>query len=91
MAADFITIDKTKQHGNNTVRASNNLENSINEVIDLEAHAQRMWDTGDFTLLESKFGLTAGAGANFLTLLGNLKTALAAAAVTEFVNRTAGQ
>lgn len=91
MAADFISVDRTKQLGNSAVRLAGLIQESQNLCDDLKANADHQWDTGDYTLLESKFGLAAGAGANFLTLLGNVQTALGAAALAEYVARVANQ
>lgn len=91
MAADFIEIDRSKQHGNQSVRLAGLLQETQNLCEDLEGNAQRMWDVGDHTLLEQQFGLETGAGANFLTLLGSVKTALEAAILQEYVARVANQ
>jgi hypothetical protein len=50
-----------------------------------------MWEVGEWSTLESKFGLQAGAGANFLSLLGQVKEALEAPILLEFTSRVAGQ
>ena len=91
MAADFIVIDRTKQHGNSPVRLAGLLQEVQDLAENLDANAQRMWDTGVFTVLESQFGLAVGSGANFLSLLGSVKTALNAAILQEYVARAAGQ
>ena len=91
MAADFISIDRSKQHGNQTVSAAGRLQEVQDIVDDLEANAQHMWDAGQYDMLESKFGLQPGAGANFLSLLGQVRTALRVPILTEFVSRVAGQ
>lgn len=92
MAADFIVVDRTDQHGNSTVRLANLLRETQDLAADLLANAGHMWDTGpDYTQLESLFGLSAGSGGNFLTLLTNVDTALGDSSLTEFVARVAGQ
>lgn len=91
MAADFNTVDRSKQHGNKAVRLAELIQEADNLADDLEANAQRMWDTGDHALLEQQFGLATGKGANFLTLLGLVKTALGNADLQEYVARHANQ
>lgn len=91
MADDFIKIDRTKQHGNQAVRLAGLIQEAQDMADNLEANAQRQWDTGEYTTLETKFGLQAGAGANFLTLLGLVKTALNHADLQQYVARVANQ
>ena len=91
MAVDFNVIDRSKQQGNKAVRLAELIQESENLAGDLEANAQRMWDTGNHTLLEAQFGLATGKGANFLTLLGLVKAALGHADLNEYVARHANQ
>ena len=91
MAADRIAIDRTKQAGNQTVRLANLLQECANLCDNLKENADHAWDTGQYGQLEGDFGLGAGAGANFLTLMGNLQTALGDATIVEFRSRVANQ
>lgn len=101
MAADYIVINRTKQAGNNVVRLAE-LVREVRELCDkVNDNAGHCIDSGDYTLLESQFGLEAGMGANAATLLGLVQTifntdtdvagASRLAQLDEFVARVAGQ
>ena len=91
MAADFILIDRNKQQGNQAVRLANLVQEASDLAENLNEIGQHQFDGSDYTVLEAQFGLQAGAGANFLTLLGLTKDALNAAVLKEFTARVAHQ
>ncbi len=101
MAADYITITRTKQLGNSLVRAADLLR-ELRELVDkLNDAGQHCFTGADYSVLESQFGLTAGQGANILTLLGLVWTILNSnsdvtganrlAQLDEFCSRVSGQ
>lgn len=103
MAVDYIAVTRTNrpQLGNQVISAANRLK-ELAELIDgLSAIAGHQWDVGDYTTLEAQFGLSAGQGANFLTLLTYMQEifntntdvtgANRLARLREFVGRLAGQ
>lgn len=73
MAADFIVTNRTKQHGNNYVRAASLLLELRNLVSAEFESGNHMVDGSDRTMLEAQFGWGAGVGANALTLLGLIR------------------
>jgi hypothetical protein len=76
MAADYIPINRAKQNGNSCVRIGDMLR-ELRELIDKENDIIGHSFTGaDYSVLEANFGLQAGAGANFATLMGNLNNIL---------------
>lgn len=76
MAADYIVVSRSKNLGNLLVQAADKLR-ELRELVDrISDAAGHSWDTGDYTLLESNFGLAAGQGANALTLIGLVQTIL---------------
>ena len=103
MAADYIAISKTNrpQLGNQLIRAAN-LTRELRDLVDaLNDIGQHQFNGADYAVFEAQFGLTAGAGANALTLLGLANTILNTntdvtganrfAQLNEFVDRLAGQ
>ena len=101
MADDFVVVNRAKQHGNNTVRIADLLR-ELRELIDKEMDAFDHMNNGvTYATAETQFGLPSGAGANFGTLLGNLRDILNTsvevtganrlARLDEFVGRLAGQ
>lgn len=93
MAIDYLTIKKNPRPkmGEQAIIAANALIDVRDRIQALEASAQRMVDGGDVATLETNFGLNAGAGANFISLLGSTKTAIEAAILQEFTARLANQ
>lgn len=101
MAADRIVINKGKQPGNRLVYLANCLLEVRNGVRDLAAIAAHGVNGGAATVMETDFGLAAGAGPNLTTLLGLMDTLLNTNAtvagqtrldqLNEFVFRIAGQ
>jgi hypothetical protein len=76
MAADYITVNRTKQLGNQLVRAAD-LTRELRELIDKLSDAKDHSFTGvDYAVMEANFGLTAGTGANVATLIGLVQTIL---------------
>ena len=101
MAADYIAVNRTKQLGNSLVRAADLLR-ELRELVDkLNDAGSHSFTGSDYTMMEANFGLTAGQGANTLTLLGLINTILNTNAtvagtdrlsqIEEFVSRLAGQ
>lgn len=101
MAADYITVNRSKQLGNSLVRAAE-LTRELRELIDKLADAgSHSFDGSDYSVMETNFGLVTGTGANTLTLLGylneilNTNTTVAGAdrlaRIDEFCARLAGQ
>ena len=104
MAADYIPIVKTPsrpQLGSQTVSVANKLIELRQLVLALNMISGHCVNASDFSILETQFGLPAGTGANFATLLGNLNTlfntntdvvgATRLAQLDEFQSRIAGQ
>jgi hypothetical protein len=101
MAADFITVDRSKQLGNKLVRAAE-LFRELRELVDCISDAKdHSFDGADFSLMETNFGLDTGVGGNTATLIGymneilNTETTVAGdvrkARIDEFCARLAGQ
>lgn len=103
MAADFISITSTNRprHGTGLIRLAELVREARDLCDGLNDAAGHMFDGGDYTVFESKFGVGAGSGANVITLLGlvnnilNTNTTVAGAdrlsQLDEFVSRVAGQ
>lgn len=93
MAADYDIINRSKQHGNNIVRLADLLAEATAIANKEKTCADHMVaDNGDKTVLVAQFGLDPTVdAANFVTLLGNVQSALAASGVTEFIARVSGQ
>lgn len=103
MAADYIVVTRTNrpQMGSQLIRAAN-LMRELRDLVDaLNDAGQHCFNGGDYSLFESQFGLSAGQGANTLTLLGLVNTivntntdvtgANRLSQLDEFVARLAGQ
>lgn len=76
MAADYIVVNRSKQLGNGLVRAAGLLRELRDLVDNLNDISQHSFDGADYSVMEANFGLTTGAGANTLTLLGLVNTIL---------------
>ncbi len=70
MANDYVPVSPASPQGGELLRRVADLRSAYDGLIALEAHAQHMHDGADYATVEQQFGLPAGAGANFLTLLG---------------------
>lgn len=69
MAIDYINVDRSKQLGNNTVRAAE-LILELRALVDkLNDSVGRMNDGSNYTAVETNFGIGSGKGANFATLM----------------------
>jgi hypothetical protein len=101
MAADYITVDRSKQLGNGLVRAADLLR-ELRELVDKLQDAGNHSNNGtDYSVMEANFGLPAGSGANALTLINILGDTLNTATdkagavrlgqLDEFCARLAGQ
>lgn len=101
MAADFITVNRAKQPGNNLVRAAN-LTRELRELVDgLSDAVGHSFDGSDYSVMEANFGLASGQGANTATLIGLIQTILNSntdvtganrlSQLDEFTARLAGQ
>lgn len=101
MAADYIVVNRTKQLGNQLVRAAD-LTRELRELVDKLSDAKdHSFNGADFTVLEANFGLAAGTGPNVSTLIGLVQTifntntdvtgANRLAQLDEFCARLAGQ
>jgi len=101
MAADYIPVNRAKQLGNSLVRAAD-LTRELRELVDKLSDAKdHCSNGGDFTVMETQFGLTTGAGANAATLIGLVQTifntntdvtgANRLAQLDEFCGRVSGQ
>lgn len=104
MAADRIIFPKT-----NRSQLANRMVSAANALLDLMTESQALTDivshdinAADYSALETELGITAGTGANFATLLGNLNDILNVntvevtaanriARLKEFVSRVACQ
>lgn len=74
MAADLIVVDRSKQLGNSLVRAADltrELRELIDKISDAKDHA---FAAADYSVMEARFGLANGAGANTATLIGLVQT-----------------
>jgi hypothetical protein len=96
-----VTKTNRPQLGSQLIRAAN-LTRELRDLVDaLNDTGQHQFDGADYTVFEAQFGLTAGQGANALTLLGLINTILNTsgdvtganrlAQLDEFVARLAGQ
>jgi hypothetical protein len=101
MAADYITVNRSKQLGNSLVRAAD-LMRELRELVDkLKDAGNHSFDGPDYSVMEANFGLAAGQGANTLALINivdsiiNGSTGAGGATqqsqIEEFVARLAGQ
>mgnify|MGYP001569972688 CR=1 FL=1 len=78
MAADYLVVTRTNrpQLGNQLIRLANQLR-EVRDLTDaLNDAGGHMFNGGDYTVFEAQFGLTAGQGANALSLMGLLNTIL---------------
>lgn len=103
MAADYIVITKTSrpQLGNQLIRAANLTVELSDLLAQLNDIGQHQFNGADYSVFETQFGLTAGQGANALTLLGLINTifntntdvtgANRLSQLKEFAGRLAGQ
>lgn len=101
MAADYIVVNRTKQLGNNLVRAAELLREVRSLVKDVNGIGQHCFNASDYTVMEAQFGLATGTGANTLALLTLINTILNTntdvtganrlSQLDEFVTRLAGQ
>lgn len=103
MANDYLSISKTNrpQLGSQVISLANLLRDVRDRVDALNDSASHMHDGATFTAVETNFGLPAGTGGNFVTLLQNLQDILNTgntiagatrlANLDEFVARLAGQ
>lgn len=103
MAADYIAIVKTNrpQLGNQLIAAANRLK-ELRELVDgINDIANHQFEGADYSMFEQQFGITAGQGANALTLLGLINNILNTSGdvpganrlsqLDEFQSRLAGQ
>ena len=103
MASDYIVVTRTNrpQLATLLVRAAN-LTRELRDLVDvLNDIGQHQFNGGDYSVLESQFGLQTGVGPNALTLLGLINTILNSngevtganrlAQLDEFVSRLANQ
>jgi hypothetical protein len=103
MANDYLKITQTNrpQPGNQAISLANQLRDVRDKADALNDMAGRMHDGVTFTTVEANFGLPAGTGGNFVTLLQQLQDILNGttevtganrlARLDEFVSRLAGQ
>lgn len=70
MASDFLTIDRSKVHGNKVVEIADALIKLRAGLASEFGSASHMFAGSDYTSLELHFGLQPGTGPNFLSLLG---------------------
>lgn len=89
MAADYITVNRVKQLGNQLVRAAE-LARELRELVDKLSDAKdHSFAASDFSVLEANFGLSAGVGANTATLIGLIQAILNSNAEVTGANRLA--
>lgn len=101
MAADFININRTKQLGNGLVRLAELVVETADLCDKLSAAKDHSINGGDYSVMETNFGLETGAGANAATLIGYINEILNSntdvtgvnrlARLREFTARLAGQ
>lgn len=70
MADDFVPISRSAPKGSELLQTVEGLRSVLDRLRKIRTQAEHMWDTGVHTTLEAQFGLPAGAGPNFLNLLG---------------------
>lgn len=103
MAIDYVVITKTNRPhmASQAIAAANVLRDLRDRIDALNDAASHMHDGSNFALVESQFGLSGGAGGNWVTMLQQiqdiLNTNVTVAGATrlaqldEFVSRVAGQ
>lgn len=101
MAIDFIQVNTTKPLGAKVVQAANALRAYRELIALIVADVNHMNDGSDYATVETLFGLQAGAGANFVSLLniqdaiingtGGAGGATQQGQILEFCARLAGQ
>lgn len=103
MANDFLAIQRQGRTnlGSQLVSLANALRDVRDKCDALNDAASHMHDGATYTTVESQFGITAGQGANFVSLMGLLNNILNTnvtvagtdrlAQLDEFVARLAGQ
>lgn len=69
MAADFIPVNTAKPFGALAVQTGNLIYQLKSSVTRMVAAANHQNNGADYSMVEQQFGLQAGAGANFVTLL----------------------
>jgi hypothetical protein len=101
MAADFITVNRTKPLGAALIEAAD-LTRRLREMVDkLSDAVGHSFAANDYTVMETNFGLSTGTGANAATLIALVQTILNSgtdvtganrlAQLDEFCARLAGQ
>ena len=74
MAADYETVNRSKQLGNSLVSCADKLR-ELREMFDkLNDPVGHSFAASDYAVMEANFGLTTGHGANIATLIGLMQT-----------------
>ena len=101
MANDYIVINVAKPLGGKAVQAANQLLQLRSLIDSLVQSINHLNDGVTYTTLEAQFGLAAGVGANFATLMNIQQNILVGSTgaggatqqgqIIEFCARIAGQ
>ena len=87
MAADYLKLNTTTQHGSEFWSAVTQLRNAESQLVALKERFEEMIDGSDYTMLEANTGLSAGQGVQAYNLLAGAVAALAVSDVQQLVAR----
>ncbi len=85
-----LLVDPNKALGKMVCNLSDLITSAQHDASRLLGDVNRMTygSPADYAAVEAELGLAAGTGADFVSLLTNMQTALAASIISEFAQRT---
>lgn len=89
MAADYLKLNTTTQHGGEFWAAVTQLRNAESQLVALKARFEEMIDGSDYTMLEANTGLSAGQGVQAYNLVAGAVAGLAAVDIQQLIARLA--
>ncbi len=89
MAADYLKLNTTTQHGGEYWSAVVQLRTAESNLRTLKARFEKMIDGSDYTMLEANTGLSAGQGVQAYNLLAGAVAGLAAGDLQQLLARLA--
>lgn len=87
MATTYISTNTTKRLGADLRQAMHALKEVRSDVRELKAVMETMIDNGDYSLLETEFGLATGTGQTVYNLIAGSLTALEGADINQTIIR----